>query len=255
MKKNLFLSAVVLILAAGGVRTLQAADAPKMEPAKAAAPAKKAASVKADPAKKVEADKAKSGPTDPKTLLAPEKAVEKAPDVFRVKFATTKGEFVIEARRDWAPNGVDRFYNLVKLGYFDGVSFFRVVKGFMVQFGIHGTPEVNAAWRSARIMDDPVKNTNARGTVTYAMAGPNTRTTQLFINYGNNAALDGQGFPPFGQVVKGMEVVEKLYDGYGDMPDFGGRCPDQGRMQNEGDPYLKKDFAKLDYVKTARLAK
>ncbi|MBI5623517.1 MAG: peptidylprolyl isomerase [Elusimicrobia bacterium] len=249
MKKTLFLSVAVLALAAAGARTLAAAEPVKADPPKKSEPAKPA------PAKKADEAKAKADAPDPKALLSPEKAVEKAPDVFRAKFVTTKGEFVIEVNRDWAPLGADRFYNLVRAGYFDGVSFFRVVKGFMVQFGIHGTPAVNAAWRQARIMDDPVKNTNARGTVTYAMAGPNTRTTQLFINYGNNAALDGQGFPPFGRVVKGMEVVDKLYDGYGDMPDFGGHCPDQGRLQGEGDPYLKKDFPKLDFVKTARLAK
>ncbi|MBI5883876.1 MAG: peptidylprolyl isomerase [Elusimicrobia bacterium] len=236
----------MLVLAVAGVRTLLAVEAPKK-----AEPAKAQPSAGAKPAAE-----AKSSAPDKKALLEPGKATEKAPDVFRAKFSTTKGDFIVEAHRDWSPNGADRFYNLVKVGYFDGVSFFRVVKGFMVQFGIHGTPEVNMAWREANIMDDRVKTPNTRGTLTYAKtSNPNSRTSQIFINYGNNSGLDRDGFSPFGQVVKGMEVVDKLYDGYGDMPDFGGHCPDQGRMQMEGDPYLKKDFPKLDYIKTARVTK
>src|SRR5207244_6499652 len=127
---------------------------------------------------------------------------------------TSAGDFVIAVRRDWAPHGADRFYNLVKSGYYDGVRFFRVIPGFMAQFGIHGDPQVSATWRERSIPDDPVRQSNARGMVTFATAGPNTRTTQVFINYRDNAGLDGQGFAPFGQVVEGMEVVDRLFAGY-----------------------------------------
>jgi peptidyl-prolyl cis-trans isomerase A (cyclophilin A) len=186
-------------------------------------------------------------------LLAPEKATEQAPAVFKVGFATTKGDFVVEVHRDWAPHGADRFYNLIKLGYFDDTAFFRVIEGFMVQFGINGSPQVNAKWQDASIGDDPVKQSNKHGFITYATKGPNTRTTQLFINYGDNASLDGQGFTPFGQVTVGMDVVESLYKGYGEgAPN--GMGPDQNRIQNEGNAYLKRDFPKLDYIKTARLS-
>ena len=179
---------------------------------------------------------------------------EKAPAVFKAKISTTKGDFVIEVHRDWAPNGADRFYNMVKAGFLDDVAFFRVVAGFMAQFGIHGNPAVMARWRDARIPDDSsTGHSNSPGMVTFATAGPNTRTTQLFINYGNNANLDGMGFTPFGQVLdNGMEVVENLYKGYGDGPPSGSG-PNQGRLQMEGNTFLKSDFPKLDYIKTARL--
>ncbi|MBI4675980.1 MAG: peptidylprolyl isomerase [Elusimicrobia bacterium] len=250
MKNAFLIPLAAVVLAAGGWYALQAAEPAKADPAKKAAPAK------AKPAAEAKQDPAPAPPAqDPRALLAPGQATAKAPEVFRAKFATTKGDFIVEVRRDWAPLGADRFYNLVKVGYFDGVSFFRVVKGFMVQFGVHGAPEVNAAWRPARIKDDPVKKSNQRAFVTYAMAGPDTRTTQFFINYGDNAGLDGQGFPPFGQVVKGMEVVDKIYGEYGDMPQQGGAGPDPGRLEREGDSYLKKDFPKLDYIKKARLTK
>lgn len=186
-------------------------------------------------------------------LLAPEKAAEKAPAVFRARFATTKGDFVVEVHRDWSPEGADRFYNLVKIGYFDDVAFFRNIGGFMVQFGIHGLPEVNAKWRSAIIPDDPVKQSNTRGMMTFATAGPNTRTTQFFINFGGNSNLDGMGFSPFGTVAQGMDVVDRLYNGYGEGAPSG-MGPDQGRLQAEGNAYLRSDFPKLDYIKTARLA-
>ena len=189
------------------------------------------------------------------TLLAPEKANAQAPKEFKAKFVTTKGEFVIEVHRDWAPRGADRFYNLVKAGYFDGVGFFRVVSGFMVQFGIQGSPEVNGKWREAKIDDDPAAGqSNSRGMVTFATAGPNTRTTQVFINFGNNARLDGMGFTPFGKVVKGLEVVDGLYAGYGEGAP-GGRGPNQGRLNAEGNAYLKSDFPQLDYVKKATISK
>ena len=187
-------------------------------------------------------------------LLAPEKATEQAPAVFKVGFATTKGDFVVEVHRDWAPHGADRFYNLIKLGYFDDTSFFRDVAGFMVQFGLNGSPEVNAKWHAANIPDDPAAGqSNKRGFITFATAGPNTRTTQVFINFGDNESLDGMGFTPFGKVASGMEVVDSLYSGYGDGAPQG-MGPAQDRIQNEGNAYLKRDFPKLDYLKTARLS-
>jgi peptidyl-prolyl cis-trans isomerase A (cyclophilin A) len=182
----------------------------------------------------------------------PAKLTEKAPDTFQARFSTTKGSFTIEVTRSLAPNGADRFYNLVRSGYFNDVAFFRVVPGFMCQFGIHGDPAVAAKWRDANIADDAVKGSNARGTITFATAGPNTRTTQLFINFGDNANLDGQGFSPFGKVVEGMAVVDKLNGEYGDGAPFG-RGPDQGRIQSEGNSYLKKDFPNLDYIKSVSL--
>jgi peptidyl-prolyl cis-trans isomerase A (cyclophilin A) len=174
----------------------------------------------------------------------------RAPATFRARFETSAGDFVIEVHRDWAPRGADRFYNLVRSGYYDGVRFFRVISGFMAQFGIHGDPQVSAAWREQRIADDPVRRTNLRGMVSFATAGPGTRTTQVFINYGSNDRLDAMGFAPFGQVVEGMDVVDKLYAVYGEGAPRG-RGPDQGRIQAEGNAYLERDFGKLDYVKRA----
>ena len=187
-------------------------------------------------------------------LRNPAALTEQAPATFNANFDTSKGLFVVTVHRDWAPNGADRFYNLVKSGFYDDVRFFRVIDGFMAQFGIHGTPAVASAWRSANIKDDPVKQSNKRGFVVFATAGPNTRTTQLFINFGDNAALDKSGFSPFGEVTKGMDVVDKIYNGYGEGAPRG-KGPDQGRVQSEGNAYLAKDFPKLDYVKTATIAK
>jgi peptidyl-prolyl cis-trans isomerase A (cyclophilin A) len=187
-------------------------------------------------------------------LRDPSRATEKAPDRFRVRFETTKGPFVVEVTRAWAPRGADRFYNLVKAGYYDDVAFFRVISGFMVQFGIHGDPRVSAAWREARIPDDPATQSNTRGMVTYATAGPGTRTTQMFINFKDNSFLDSQGFAPFGRVVEGMAVVDSLHAGYGEGAPRG-MGPDQGRAQAEGNAYLRGSFPKLDVVKTARLTK
>ncbi len=186
------------------------------------------------------------------TLLNPELAVEKAPETFKVGFTTTKGDFTVEITRDWAPLGADRFYNLVRAGYFTDIAFFRIISGFMAQFGIHGDPAISAKWRDARIKDDPVRQSNLKGYISYAMAGPNTRTTQFFINYGDNSRLDGSGFSPFGRVISGMEVVESLYAGYGEGAPSG-QGPDQGRTQMQGNAYLKKDFPKLDYITGASL--
>ena len=178
----------------------------------------------------------------------PAKLTEKAPETFKAQFGTTKGKFTVEVTRSLSPNGADRFYNLVRSGYFTDVEFFRVVPGFMCQFGIHGDPAVSAKWRDANIADDPVKGSNTRGTITFATAGPNTRTTQLFINFGNNANLDGMGFSPFGKVIEGMDVVDKINGEYGDNP------PEvQGHIQMEGNAYLKMAFPNLDYIKSATI--
>src|SRR5918994_5578030 len=185
-------------------------------------------------------------------LATPANLNEKAPATYKAKFETSKGAFVIEVVRDWAPNGADRFYNLVKNGFYDNVRFFRVISGFMVQFGISGDPKISAPWREARIADDPVKQSNKRGHITYAMAGPNTRTSQVFINFGDNANLDNSGFSPFGRVISGMDVVDKLNAEYGEGAPRG-RGPDQGRVQTEGNAYLQRDFGRLDFVKKATL--
>jgi peptidyl-prolyl cis-trans isomerase A (cyclophilin A) len=185
-------------------------------------------------------------------LANPAALKEQAPPVYKVDFDTSKGPFVIEVHRDWAPNGADRFYNLVKNGFFDDARFFRVVEGFMVQFGINGDPRISAVWREARIKDDPVRISNKRTFVTFATAGPNTRTTQVFISYGNNSNLDSQGFAPFGQVVSGMKVVDTLYSGYGEGAPQG-LGPEQGKLQSEGNAYLARGFGKLDYIKKATI--
>ena len=185
-------------------------------------------------------------------LTAPASLTEKAPESFKARFETSKGSFTVEVTRSLAPNGADRFYSLVRAGYFTDVEFFRVVSGFMCQFGIHGDPKVAEAWRAARIPDDPVKGSNGRGAITFATAGPNTRTTQLFINFVDNTSLDGMGFAPFGKVIEGMDVVDKIYSGYGEGAPRGAG-PDQGRIQQEGNAYLKKEFPKLDYIKSAAI--
>jgi len=190
----------------------------------------------------------------PAALKNPAALKETAPATYKVNFDTSAGTFVVEVHRAWAPNGADRFYNLVKNGYYDNTRFFRVLPNFMVQWGISGDPALNTVWRSARIPPDPVKETNNRGYITYAMAGsPDSRTTQVFINFRNNAGLDAQGFAPFGQVTTGMDVVDKLYSGYGGGANEGGKGPDQGRIQNEGNPYLIKEFPNLSYIKKATI--
>lgn len=185
-------------------------------------------------------------------LTDPSKAADKAPDKFRVHLNTTKGKVVIEVTREWAPGGADRFYNLVKIGFFQDIAFFRVIAGFMAQFGIHGDPKVAKVWRDAQFKDDAVKAHNTRGMLSFATAGPNTRTTQLFINFGDNRNLDGMGFSPFGKVVEGMDVVDSLHSGYGEGAPRG-RGPDQGKVQHHGNAYLKDQFPNLDYIKSATL--
>lgn len=202
----------------------------------------------AKPAKKAAAPK-------PNPLLDPSTLTAKAPDVFQVQFDTTKGPFVVEVHREWAPNGADRFYNLVANGYYDNAKFFRVISGFMAQFGIHADPAINKAWRPAMIQDDPVTQSNTRGMVSFAMSGRNTRTTQLFINYSDvNARLDTMGFAPFGKVIEGMDVVDALHSGYGEGAPRG-RGPDQRRIIEEGNAYLTAEFPELDSIKTARILK
>jgi peptidyl-prolyl cis-trans isomerase A (cyclophilin A) len=186
-------------------------------------------------------------------LLNPALLNEKAPEKFQAKFDTSKGVFVIEVTRAWSPNGADRFYNLVKNGYYDDCRFFRVIEGFMVQFGINGDPKINSALNNANIKDDPVKESNGRGYVTYAKSSqPNSRTTQIFINFKDNSFLDSQGFSPFGKVIDGMNVVDSLYKGYGEGAPSG-QGPSQGDIHAKGNPYLEKSFPKLDYVKTATI--
>jgi peptidyl-prolyl cis-trans isomerase A (cyclophilin A) len=185
-------------------------------------------------------------------LLSPPAADERAPDEFTVVVETTKGEIEMRVHRAWSPKGADRFYTLVRLGYYDDVAFFRVVEGFMAQIGIHGNGQVNAAWRMNRIEDDPAAGqSNTRGRVSFATSGPNSRTTQFFINFGNNANLDSMGFTPFAEVTS-MDVVDRLYAGYGEGAP-GGRGPSQGRLQSEGNTYLRSEFPQLDYIRTARI--
>jgi peptidyl-prolyl cis-trans isomerase A (cyclophilin A) len=183
--------------------------------------------------------------TDP-ALLHPATLTAKAPAEYDVKFATSKGDVIIHVTRSWAPVGADRLYNLVKHGYFTDAPFFRVVPGFMIQFGISADPAVNAAWKNTNLKDDPVTQSNKPGYLTFATAGPNTRTTQLFINFGSNAFLDGQGFAPLGQVTTGMDIVQSLYAGYGEQPD-------QGMLTSMGKAYVDKSFPKLDVIKTASI--
>jgi len=177
---------------------------------------------------------------------------EQAPATFKVRFDTTKGPFVVEVTRAWAPKGADRFYNLVKNGFYDNVRFFRVISGFMVQFGISGDPAIMANWRTAQIPDDPVTQSNTRGMITFAMAGPNTRTSQVFINFADNSRLDQSGFAPFGRVVSGMNVVDALNAEYGEGAPRG-RGPDQSRLQSEGNAYLAKEYPRMDYIKKATI--
>jgi len=180
------------------------------------------------------------------SLLNPASLKAKAPADFKVRFTTSAGDFVVEVHREWAPNGADRFYNLVRNGYFTNAAFFRVVSGFIVQFGLSADPAVNKAWKTATIQDDPVVQSNKRGNIVFAMAGPNTRTTQVFINFVDNARLDHMGFAPFGSVVEGMNVVDKIYPVYGEMPQ-------QDLITEQGDAYLKAHFRDIDRIKTARI--
>ncbi|MCY4399030.1 MAG: peptidylprolyl isomerase [Gemmatimonadetes bacterium] len=185
-------------------------------------------------------------------LYRPAELVETAPETFQARFETSTGDFVVEVTRAWAPIGADRFYNLVKNGYYDGVHFFRVMEGFMAQFGMHGDPQINALWSRARIEDDPVVASNTRGTITFAMGGPGTRTTQLFINFVDNSRLDPDGFAPFGTVIEGMDVVDRIHSGYGALAPRG-NGPIHQNIVARGNEYLDEDFPELDHVVSATL--
>ena len=199
-------------------------------------PAPKSTPAKSSPAQSSPARSGAAHAAGPRpSLLNPASLTAKAPAVFRAKFSTTAGDFVVEVHRDWAPLGADRFYNLVRNGYFTNAAFFRVVPGFVVQFGLSADPAVNKVWADAKIQDDPVVQSNKRGSLVFATAGPNTRTTQLFINYVDNPRLDGMGFAPFGTVVEGMDVVNKIYPGYRESPR-------QDLITDQGDAYLKANF-------------
>jgi peptidyl-prolyl cis-trans isomerase A (cyclophilin A) len=200
-----------------------------------------AGAVAAQEAGKVDLSKAK--------LKTPAQLNESAPPTYKAAFDTSAGKFVITVHRDWAPKGADRFYNLVKNGFFDDTRFFRVVPNFMVQFGINGDPAVASAWQNASLTDDPAgKQSNKKGYVTFAHRGKDTRTTQVFINFKDNGFLDAQGFPPFGEVTTGFDVVQKINEQYGEKPN-------QGAIQSQGNAYLNKEFPKLDYVKKATIEK
>jgi peptidyl-prolyl cis-trans isomerase A (cyclophilin A) len=185
--------------------------------------------------------------------LDPSLATAKAPEVFLVEFTTTRGQFLVEVHRPWAPNGADRFYNLVKLGFYDDTRLFRAIPDFMVQFGLPGDPKVAEMWRGKTIADDPVTQSNLRGFVTFAQTGqPNSRTTQVFVCYENHARLDASGFSPFAKVVRGMDVVDAFYKGYGEgAPE--GNGPRQDRIESEGNAYLDHDFPRLDRILSARI--
>jgi peptidyl-prolyl cis-trans isomerase A (cyclophilin A) len=233
------MKAFFVLLATGAVMLAQTPP-----PAKSAAPATKSA-----------APAAKAPAVNP--LLHPETLKAIAPATFQVKFTTTKGDFIVTVHRDWSPYGADRFYNLARSRYFNDNSFFRIVPGFIAQFGMPPDPKVGAAWEHATIKDDPAKPGihNTKGTLVFAATGlPNSRTTQLFINLNDNTrSLDSQGFTPFGEVTDGMDVVMNLYSGYGDGSDMGGHGPTQGMITSHGKPYLDKNFPKLDSIKTATI--
>jgi peptidyl-prolyl cis-trans isomerase A (cyclophilin A) len=187
-------------------------------------------------------------------VLSPTRLNREAPAAFHVLVETSAGNFTVEVQRAWAPRGADRFYNLVRAGFYDGARFFRVLPGFVVQFGLNGDPAVSAAWTEQVIPDDSVRASNVRGTIAFATSGPNTRTTQVFVNLVDNVRLDARGFSPFGRVISGMEVVEKLYADYGEGAPRG-KGPDQDRIEKEGNAYLLKEYPKLDFVTRARIVR
>jgi peptidyl-prolyl cis-trans isomerase A (cyclophilin A) len=183
-----------------------------------------------------------------RALLRPALLKDKAPETYQVKCSTTRGDFTLSVTRAWAPIGADRFYNLVKHHFYDNATVFRVVPNFVAQFGLSAYPPVSAAWKNANLTDDPVTQSNKKGYITFATAGPNTRTTQVFINLVDNVRLDKMGFAPFGQVTEGMNAVDLFYDQYGDASG-----PDQDQIEKEGKAYLDKGWPKLDIIKSATL--
>ena len=177
----------------------------------------------------------------------------RSPDLFKVRIETSKGNIMIEVHRDWAPIGVDRFYNLVRAGFFDDSRFFRVRSGFIVQFGIPGDPAVATAWKDEAIPDDPVRQSNTRGSIAYAMTGPDTRTTQLYINLSDNSRLDKDGFAPLGKVIEGMEVADRIYSGYDENAGGGMRGGKQGKIFEGGNAHLDREFPELDKLIRSRI--
>ncbi len=271
MKRNLITLFGVVIVIAGivGVRTAfqqtikteaelaeaaetekklaEAAEISKTEAAKAETPKTGAETEAATPA----LDEAASEPTPQPTSLEGYEVIpwtETAPEIFRVKFDTTAGPFVVECSTKWSEEGSKRFFELCKMGFFNDSGFFRVVPGFVVQFGLAADPKMTAQFTNKNLRDEPVRKSNQKGKITFATSGPNTRTTQLFINYGDNANLDQMGFTPFGEVVFGMENVEKITAEYGEQPD-------QSMIKQEGTAYLKRDFPNLDFITTVSLVK
>jgi peptidyl-prolyl cis-trans isomerase A (cyclophilin A) len=191
--------------------------------------------------------------TAEKAASEPAHRTAETPAKFYVKFATSKGDFVAETIKEWAPRGADRFYELVTEGFFDGSRFFRVRPGFVVQFGISKDPKLNELWRQLQLPDDPVKQSNKPGYLSFATRGPSTRTTQVFINLRDNSSLDSKGFAPFGRIVEGMENVEKLYAGYGELPALGGSGPDPAKLESMGDEYAERSFPRLDIINSAKV--
>jgi peptidyl-prolyl cis-trans isomerase A (cyclophilin A) len=230
-------------------RAESAEPAAKEPPAEAPRPPEPKSEVKKAPepeAKKAEPPKAEPPKVAKKDLTKPALFTEQAPEEFKVRLETSNGPVTVAVHRSWAPRGADRFYNLVKYGFFDENRFFRIVPNFIVQFGLPADSKVARAWRNANIKDDAVMKTNKRGYLTFATAGPNTRTTQLFINLKDNAFLDSQGFSPFGEVTQGMAVIDTLFNAYGERPE-------QAEITNRGNAYLKAEFPKLDYIKAATI--
>lgn len=221
----------------------------------AQAPAAKTGTAKTGAATTGAAKKTGTAPASSSARLAnPALWTKQAPEEYKTKLATTKGDIVIDVHRDWAPRGADRFYNLVRSGYLNNAAFYRVAPGFIVQFGAAADPKVGAVWEKSTIKDDPVKHSNKPYTITFAATGqPHSRTTELFINLRDNAGLDPQGFAAFGEVVEGKEVVDQIYSGYGEMAEQGGKGPSQQLLKMQGKAYLDKNFPKLDSIKTATI--
>lgn len=243
MKRTAWL-VLAVVLGSGG---------PALAQAPAQAPAQPKTGATAKPGTAVRKSPTTTRAAYDPALLKPALLKAKAPEHYQVKFVTTRGEFTMSVTRAWAPNGADRFYNLVRHHFYDNASFFRVISDFVAQFGISAYPPVSAAWKDANIKDDAVTQSNKKGSLTFATAGPNTRTTQLFINLRDNTRLDSMGFAPFAVVDgDGMSIVEQLYQGYGEGAPGGGG-PDQDQIQSKGKPYLDKGWPKLDSIKTATL--
>jgi peptidyl-prolyl cis-trans isomerase A (cyclophilin A) len=241
-------AAVMFTAAVASAQGGSTAKPAPQKPAAAKAPADKPATQKPSAAKPAPAKPAPK-PVASAALRNPAALKETAPATFNVNFATSAGTFVVQVTRAWAPRGADRFYNLVKHGYYNDGRFFRVVPNFMVQFGINGDPKVQEVWREATIADEPVTQSNKRGFITFAKSNaPNSRTTQVFINFADNSRLDAGGFAPFGQVISGMEIVDKINAEYGEEPN-------QGRIQFEGNAYLAKEFPRLTVMKSVTIAR